>query len=131
MPETRLDGISILVVEDEPLIACEIALCIEEAGGTVIGPIATLGRALAVIEQTTPSAAVLDVRLGRDEVGPAARALASRRIPFLFHTGHADGVTLADWREAPIVRKPAPPQELLQTLRELIAELPTLGRKAE
>ena len=78
-------------------------------------------RARLAIEETTPAAAVLDVRLGRDEVGPVAQALAERGIPFLFHTGHADSSALASWSDAIIVRKPAPPEELIDKLHMLIA----------
>ena len=77
-------------------------------------------KALETIERTSPNAAVLDVRLGRDDVGPAAAALARRDIPFVFHTGHADAGLLADWPGRPIIRKPAPPGMILIEVLKLL-----------
>jgi DNA-binding response OmpR family regulator len=103
----------ILVVEDEPLIGFEIGLILEEAGATVIGPLRTLAEALAMIRGSTPSAAILDMRLGADEIGPVAEALAAKGVPFVFHTGHGDASALGVWRDRPIIYKPAPPEQII------------------
>ena len=121
MRNAVLGDCEILVVEDEPLIAYEIALTLEEAGARVIGPVGSLEKALETIGRTSPHAAVLDVRLGRDDVGPAAAVLAARGIPFVFHTGHADAGLLADWPGRPIIRKPAPPGMILVEVLKLLA----------
>ncbi|HEX4892713.1 MAG TPA: response regulator [Hyphomicrobiaceae bacterium] len=121
MKNAVLGDREILVVEDEPLIAFEIALTLEEAGARVIGPVGSLRKALETIDRTSPHAAVLDVRLGREDVGPAAALLARRDIPFLFHTGHADASLLADWPGRPIIRKPAPPGMILNQLVKLLS----------
>lgn len=117
MTSGRLEGCAILVVEDEPLIACEIAMTLEEAGARVIGPAATVARALSLISQGAPSAAVLDVRLGREDVFEVAARLTTLGVPFVFHTGHADAATLAAWPSRTIVRKPAPPEAVVDALR--------------
>ena len=46
-----LDRSAILVTEDEPLVALDLVLAIEEADGTVVGPTSTVREALALIEQ--------------------------------------------------------------------------------
>lgn len=94
----------ILVVEDEPLIGLDLTMTLEEAGASVIGPIATVAAALSVVETSRPSAAILDVRLGREEVGPVAAALAAKGVPFVFHTGHGSSTELGTWRDRPIVQ---------------------------
>ena len=122
MSSSALEGSDILVVEDEAIIACEIAMVLEEAGARVIGPAATVHRALGLIAQTLPSAAVLDVRLGRDDVAAVAEDLTARGVPFVFHTGHADAVTLAAWPGSKIVRKPAPPEEIVAALTQILRD---------
>lgn len=120
MSECSLNDLAILIVEDEVLIACDIAITIEEAGGSVIGPATTLKKALALLKTEAPAGAVLDVRLGEHDVGEVARVLRARGIPFLFHTGHADASLLAEWPDAPILRKPSLPSDLRAMLLQLI-----------
>ena len=54
-----LQGRSILIVEDEPLIAMEIVRAFESAGARVLKT-STLREALVVVEDDDLSAAVLD-----------------------------------------------------------------------
>ena len=55
-----LAGKRFLVVEDEPLIALDIAASLEGAGANVVGRSGTGEEALALIEGTRLDAAVLD-----------------------------------------------------------------------
>src|SRR5579862_9929896 len=77
----RLAGARILVVEDEFIIALEIQANLEEAGATVVGPALTLEQALELAQNDGLSAAMLDLRLGRDSASPVAQVLAERHIP--------------------------------------------------
>lgn len=120
MPDHTLEGTEVLLVEDEPLIGFDIMLTLTDAGARVIGPLATLAETLATIATANPAVAILDVRLGHEEVFPAAEALAAKGIPFVFHTGHADAQTLARWAGRPVIRKPAAPGALIHAVRQLI-----------
>ena len=117
-----LKGARILVVEDEALIALEVQASLTDAGAQVIGPSLTLAEAFALACRETLSAAVLDVRLGRDTVGPVARQLAARGIPFLFYTGQVETDSIrAEWPHCKIISKPAS----LRTLVGAVAALCT------
>jgi len=74
----------ILVVEDEFLIALDIAGVLEQAGLAVIGPAGTVVDALQAIEQEDVHGALLDVHLAGEPVGRIADALTARGIPFAF-----------------------------------------------
>ena len=78
---TMLNGARILVVEDEPLIAMELAQTIEEAGGTVVASARTHLEALRFAETAECDAALLDVRLRDGTAFDAAAILAARGIP--------------------------------------------------
>lgn len=117
---SNLAGKRVLLVEDEILIGLEIALVLEEAGAAVIGPVATVPEALKAIAVNRLDAAVLDVRLGAQEVFPAAEALAKLDVPFIFHTGHADGAMLAAWPGRLILRKPVAPEAIVAGLVDLL-----------
>lgn len=103
---TSLQGRSILVVEDEYLIAEDIRAELERAGATVVGPAPSVRKALRLIESEPVDAAVLDVNLGREMSFPIAEALKARAVPFLFSTGYNSTDVPDEWRGAMIVMKP-------------------------
>jgi CheY-like chemotaxis protein len=115
-----LHGASVLVAEDEALIALEIVEALEQAGATVIGPVASVTDACSAAESCTFDAAVLDVDLRGEDVFPAADILSARQIPFLFHTGSRDAVSRARrYRTAPICDKPVDHVHLIGIVRKL------------
>jgi DNA-binding response OmpR family regulator len=79
---------TILLVEDEYLIADDLARELVEHGVTVIGPIATLDATLAAVAAQRPDLAVLDINLRGDPVFPLADLLAAQHVPFVFTTGY-------------------------------------------
>jgi DNA-binding NtrC family response regulator len=116
-----LHGARILIVEDEAIIALDLDGLLSEAGAVVVGPARTLAAARPLAEMSTLSAAILDVRIGGDMVLPIAAILASRRIPFAFHTADADcGGLLAAWPEAQILTKPSASALIIQTMAKLV-----------
>ena len=117
-----LAGRTVLLVEDEALLALDLELALRDAGADVIGPAMRLRDGLALVgEDTEIDVAVLDVDLAGEEVFPLADRLAARGIPFLFHTGHADRVELRGrFREVPLCRKPMQPAALIDQLEALL-----------
>lgn len=113
-----LEGRTILVVEDDYLIAQDIRQDLEEAGAIVIGPAASVRKALGMIDAPTGiDAAVLDVNLGGEKSFPIAEALEAKGVPFLFATGYNSADIPDEWRRASIVIKPlriAAVRELLE-----------------
>ena len=82
-----LNGLSILVVEDEPVIALDAACTVVRAGATVVGPAYSLDEAFAMIAETELDGALLDINLRNDKVFGLADALADRGVPIVFVTG--------------------------------------------
>jgi len=77
-----LVGRSILIVEDEPLIALDIRRSFEAAGARVV-VMRTLQTALAAVEDPDLSAAILDHALGKDDSSQLCERLKERDIPFV------------------------------------------------
>ena len=65
-----LNQVSVLIVENEPFIALDLATAVEEARGKVIGPARSVREALMLIERHLVQAAVLDVNLSDRDVTP-------------------------------------------------------------
>lgn len=113
--ELALHNRTVLVCEDEPFIAYDIASSIEEAGGIVIGPFATVKEALAFIDQTTPDYATLDVNLLDGEVTPVIQKLIKARVPVVVNTGTELPDEVADLGIT-VFLKPTEPDELISAL---------------
>src|SRR5438067_9592656 len=118
-----LQGVRVLVVEDEFIIALEIQSDLEDAGATVVGPAYTLVMALELAAHADISAATLDLRLGRDSVRPVAQILAKRGIPFVFYTGQsANDPVRAEWPRSKAISKPAEAEEIIQAVAEMVKQ---------
>ncbi len=119
---STLDGVRVLVVEDDPFLLMDLEGVLSSAGAIVIGLCQTLSEALACAERTDFSVAVLDFRLGSETVTPVAQRLDSRGVPFVLYTAQARHESaIARWSRFPIVEKPSPPQVLLSAVEAALA----------
>lgn len=112
----KLNGLRILVVEDEAAISMLLEDMLMDFGCEVVGPAARLASALEMVERETFDMAILDVNLAGDPVYPVAEALARREVPFVFSTGYGGGGIKDPYRDRPVVQKPFGQQELKRTL---------------
>lgn len=79
----------IFIVDDEALIAFEMADALEDCGFDVVGPSTHLDAALDVAEQEDIDVACLDVNLGSGKTSePIARILKERKIPYVYITAY-------------------------------------------
>lgn len=119
MTQESLNGLKILLVEDEAMIAMLVEDMLIDSGATVVGPAGGVKAALAVISDQEIDGALLDVNLGGEQSFEVADALASRRIPFVFVTGYG-GQGLRDrYPDAPTLQKPFVTSDLERALSEL------------
>ncbi len=116
---TLLKGKNILVVEDETFVAFDIALAIEDTGGTVIGPAASVEEALQLLSKIEVSGAILDVNLTDRDVTPVALLLIEQNVPLIFHTGVGVPAELAAIHPNLVICiKPTSPERLIEQLRK-------------
>lgn len=116
--DISLEGMKILIVEDEALIAMELDEAIRNAGAE--SEIATkVAEALRKISESNFDAAILDVNLNGKRSDVLAAALTRRNIPFAFVTGYGRDTLPAAFRQAALLSKPFNPSEVAQTLTSL------------
>ena len=97
---------SILIVEDEPLIAMMLEDFLESLGHKVVAICENVGEALAKADEGGFDFAILDVNLKGENVWPVAERLQSSEIPFVVATGgHVDPPPAA-FRDVPVLEKP-------------------------
>ncbi len=87
---------SILIVEDEPIIADDIALTLEDYGYVVHGIAASVPEALAAIRTSVPQMALVDINLEGERTGIELGSLLNKKhhIPFMYITSHFDDETI-------------------------------------
>jgi DNA-binding response OmpR family regulator len=110
---------TVLVVEDEALIAMDIESIVEGAGYRVIGSFSTVEKAFSLLEREKPDIAILDVNLGRSNVFVLADALTLAGTALLFVTGHSKVVITEAHKHRPLVSKPFLPDVLIEALKDL------------
>ena len=111
----------ILIVEDWVETGRLIAVILMEAGYEVIGPAATNGSAVDLINSRSPDATLLDVSLGSAKSFPIAELLTSLGTPFAFVTGDDPDEIPVHLRKAPVLRKPISFEVLLAAAELLTA----------
>jgi DNA-binding NarL/FixJ family response regulator len=117
-----LRGRRVMIVEDEMLVAMEMESLLADQGCAVVGPAATVERALALLAHERPDAAILDVNLNGTTAAPVAAALKAQGVPFVLATGYGDAQPLQpELKDAPRVDKPVNHGELMRTLAQVIA----------
>jgi two-component system, response regulator PdtaR len=113
---------TVLIAEDEPLVALFLTDVVEELGLTVIGPATTPEKALKAAAETPPHSAIIDANLGDSGDGIALagelQRLHGTRIIFL--SGDASlsaNPAVQAINPLAVLQKPCPPGELEAALR--------------
>lgn len=126
--DSPLTGCRVLVVEDEIIVSWMLEDMLSELGCEVVGPVARIDLALAIIDAQAIGAAVLDVNLNGQFSYPIADALTARGVPFVFSTGYAKDRLLTAYRDCPVLQKPFQRSDLGETLAGLLTpEGPVMG----
>lgn len=117
----HLKGRRLLVVEDEYLVAADLAASLESLGAEVIGPAASVEEALSFVEKdgVPLDGAVLDINLRNERVYPVADVLTARSIPFVFTTGYDAVAIPSAYAQAPRCEKPVDKTQLVRWLSKI------------
>lgn len=115
-----LRGRRVLVVEDEAATSLMIEDTLRTAGYIVVGPVATIRDALALIESEAIDCAILDIELADGKAGPVADALVKRGVRFVLATGYDSAAIGHQYSSAPVVGKAFDLPELLDAVENIV-----------
>lgn len=121
--EHKFDGRTILIVEDEPFVALDIADGLKRAGADV-ATTNTLKKALVLVERADLSAAVLDHALSDGDSTRIRKRLKERHIPFVVYSGFNnldDGDS-----DAPHINKPVTTDVVISMVDALLSRKPKI-----
>lgn len=114
-----LEGLKVLVVEDEMMVSMLIEDMLSDLGCQVVGPASRLEEAIALANEAELDCAVLDVNLGGQPIFPLADLLREKGAPFAFATGYGDAGLREVDRGSPVLQKPFREGDLARVLGEL------------
>ncbi len=112
---------SVLILEDEALIALDLHDELRDAGYEVAGPFTTCAAALSWLQTATPDTAILDAALKDGPCRAIAQELTRREVPFLIYSGyHEDRLLLAEFPHVTWIEKPAPCSVLVEACQQIV-----------
>jgi len=119
--DTTGTKLRVMIVEDEFIIADEIAMIVEGAGHAVIGPVASVEDATAMLGTDRPDFAIIDANLRGQSSSPLARSLAGMEIPFCVCTGYRLDDLQPAFGDVAVIQKPVRDKALKSVLDAAVA----------
>ncbi len=120
-------SVPIMIIEDEPLIAMDLARIVGEMGHVVCATAARQTQAIELARSRKPSLILADIQLSGDESGIVAvrDILKSVDVPVIFVTGYPERLlTGEDIEPAFVMTKPFDPEALKMFISQALAVLP-------
>ena len=117
-----MSGRSILVVEDEPLIAMMLEDFLETLGHRVHATCDNVEGAIAETKKGGFDVAILDVNLAGETAWPVAHALRDKQIPFVIATGGHVEPPPPEFRDVPMIEKPYTVDRVTPALEAALAQ---------
>lgn len=112
---------SVLIVEDQLLIAMDIEHALIEHGVKNVRTVSSVYEGQQALQKDMPDIALLDLNLGDETSVKIANALRDRHVPFLFATGYADGSMIpAEFNNVPVIRKPYAVHTVIREMTKLL-----------
>jgi DNA-binding NtrC family response regulator len=115
-----LAGKSVLVIEDETLIAVSVESCLLDAGASVVKIANSIAAAQSTLDDDMPfDAAIVDLHLVDGNASPLIQVLSEREIPVVISTG--DEIDLehpALSKAVAILQKPHTDSDLIEAIVE-------------
>jgi len=113
------EGRSVLVLEDEPIIALDLEELLAEAGFEIVQVFSSCADAAVWLEANTPEVGILDPRVRDGFCTSIAQTLLQRSVPFVVYSGQApapDDEASSVFSKGIFLTKPCHPDILLNAI---------------
>src|SRR5689334_20857606 len=111
----------VLIVEDEFLLADDLARALRAAGGQPVGPVSTIKQAEELLARQPVDAAIIDLNLHGEMASEFAERLAASNLPCLIVSGYAHDGLPDTMSTIPRIERPVSPAAVLKQLEKQLA----------
>lgn len=111
-----LEGMRVLILEDEFFIADDLAQALRRAGAEPVGPAGSVKQAEALILHERLDAAILDLNVRGQMASDFVERLAASNLPCLIVSGYASDAVPAAVSQVPRLEKPVSPTVVIESL---------------
>lgn len=119
--ELDLNGRTVLIIEDQNLIALDLEETLRKFGAGEVRLASNAGDAIRVLETVTPHLAILDFNLGGDTSEDVAVRLLKLNVPFIFTTGYTDIEYISNrFQKTVVIQKPVNDTDFAAAVSSLI-----------
>jgi hypothetical protein len=125
-----LDGIAVLLMQDDPVRAIDATTIIELTGGRVVGPGYNLRDGFACVKKEQFDCAAIDVTLNGELAFGLADALVQLGVPFIFLSAHSLNIAPPRYREHRLVHWPFSRLSLIRAIQAAVTEQQPLPLQA-
>jgi DNA-binding NtrC family response regulator len=117
-----IQGLSVLLLEDDPILRKSLADLLDELGCNVIGPFSGNQQVLCYLAACaeTVDVGILDVLLGHETCLSTASEFDRRSWPFIFISGVPASEELSKWADRPHLDKPFGVSKLEKALQRAL-----------
>lgn len=119
-----LQGIRVLVVEDEYFIADDLARALRAAGAIPVGPVASVEDALEMLDNQRPDAAILDLNLRGVIASGLVERVAREKLPTIVVSGYGERGLPELKVNLPRLEKPVDCKLVVKKLAEELSNVP-------
>lgn len=117
--DNLLEGLTILVVDDEWFVSAALAEALQRAGADVPKPAASIEQALALVDEYEADFAVLDYNIAGQPVIPVIQRLAENDVPMMIVSGYGSRLKLPEeFSDIAVFSKPVSEDRLISEIAE-------------
>ena len=122
-PWESLQGLRILLVEDDPLICLDLESSLSDLGA-IVAAATNVAAALQILAASALDIAILDFELGTETSEPIARAAQELKVPFLYLSGYSEkDERFHDWPGVGVLVKPISAAAIAARIRQTIGSM--------
>jgi DNA-binding response OmpR family regulator len=112
---------TVLIIEDEMIIALDLEQTLSGAGFATLGPARSIEAAMALVETESFDCALVDLELQGVLATSLVERLRTLGKKFAFVTGFDRGDLPEQFGTEPVITKPWEPSYVIETVRQLCA----------
>lgn len=113
----ELNGLRLLVVEDDYLVAADMCSALIRRGAIILGPASNLRRSRELLREQRPDCALLDLNLNGNLAFELASEIQREGVPTIFTTGYDAAFFPEAFSGAQCLQKPVNFTALVELIR--------------